>query len=121
MKAQDCQGRVYSSSPASSLPVYAVWAISRELCQICRQISAASITLPALASHTLRHRTRHPRPQLPAAWHGCVSMSSHGSSPGRGQPRLQPLKEAAERQEAERAAWAAPGVTKVENHITVEP
>lgn len=27
----------------------------------------------------------------------------------------------AERQEAERAAWAAPGVTKVENHIVVSP
>jgi osmotically-inducible protein OsmY len=27
----------------------------------------------------------------------------------------------AERQEAERAAWAAPGVAKVENYITVEP
>jgi len=27
----------------------------------------------------------------------------------------------AERQEAERAAWAAPGVTKVENRITVDP
>jgi osmotically-inducible protein OsmY len=27
----------------------------------------------------------------------------------------------AERQEAERAAWAAPGVAKVENRITVDP
>jgi len=27
----------------------------------------------------------------------------------------------AERQEAERAAWRAPGVTKVENHILIEP
>jgi osmotically-inducible protein OsmY len=27
----------------------------------------------------------------------------------------------AERQEAERAAWAAPGVTKVDNRITISP
>ena len=27
----------------------------------------------------------------------------------------------AERQEAERAAWRAPGVTKIENHITINP
>jgi osmotically-inducible protein OsmY len=27
----------------------------------------------------------------------------------------------AERQEAERAVWAAPGVTKVENHIAISP
>jgi osmotically-inducible protein OsmY len=26
-----------------------------------------------------------------------------------------------ERQEAERAAWAAPGVAKVENYIIIEP
>ena len=27
----------------------------------------------------------------------------------------------AEREEDERAAWAGPGVTKVENHITISP
>jgi osmotically-inducible protein OsmY len=27
----------------------------------------------------------------------------------------------AERDEAERAAWASPGVTKVENYITIKP
>jgi osmotically-inducible protein OsmY len=27
----------------------------------------------------------------------------------------------AEREEAERVAWRGPGVTKVENHITIKP